>query len=42
MFLFWAPKGEDDPVAGGIGLSNDEERYSHDNMFAGATADASE
>jgi|GEM_PF-2969920 len=42
MFLLGSPKGEDDPVTDGIGLSNDEERYSHDNMFAGTAAGAIE
>ncbi len=40
MFLLRAPKGEGDPVTDGIGLSNDEERYSHDNMFAGTATGA--
>ena len=42
MFLSWAPQGEDDPMADGRGLSLDEERYSHDNMFIGTAAGASE
>lgn len=42
MFLSRAPQGVDDPAADGIGLSLDEERYSHDNMFASTTAGAIE